>query len=53
MRLQGNLTLVKSYQRKAPPKAAPATPAKATNAPAKAPPKAPAPPSNTTTNKKK
>lgn len=66
MRLQGNLTLVKSYQRKAPPKAAPAAPAKttptkgapakATNAPAKAPAtpaKAPGAPSNTTTNKKK
>ena len=52
-KLQGSITLVKSYQRKAPPK--PAAPAKATNAPAKAPtpaPKIPAP-SNTATNKKK
>ena len=52
-KLQGSITLVKSYQRKSPPK--PAAPAKATNAPAKAPapaPKIPAP-SNTATNKKK
>ena len=53
-KLQGSITLVKSYQRKAPPKAV--APAKATNAPAKpaAPaPKIPPPPSNTATNKKK
>ncbi|MEY2408940.1 MAG: hypothetical protein QOF48_1610 [Verrucomicrobiota bacterium] len=53
MRLQGNITLVKSYQRKSPPKAAPAAPAKSTNAPAKTPPKTTGTPSNTTTNKKK
>lgn len=60
MRLQGNLTLVKSYQRKAPPKPpAPAlvkatsAPARATNAPPKAAAKPPAPSSNTATNKSK
>ena len=55
MRLQGTLNLVKSYQRKSPPKAAPAAPVKSTNAPPKTPTpaKAPVAPSNTTTNKKK
>jgi hypothetical protein len=55
-RLQGNLTLVKSFQRKSPLKPATAAPAKATNAPAKPAvpaPKIPPPPSNTATNKKK
>ena len=58
MRLQGTLTLVKSYQRptpKAKPVSATAATAKPTNAPAAKPPpaKPPVPPSNTSTNKKK
>ena len=54
MRLQGSLTLVKSYQRPTPVKSAPAPAAKPTNAPAaRPPPKPPVQPSNTSTNKKK
>ena len=54
MRLQGSLTLVKSYQRPTPVKSAPAPAAKPTNsATAKPPPKPPVQPSNTSTNKKK
>lgn len=59
-RIQGNLTLVKSFQRKPPAKAAPAGAAKATNAPARAAPARPAsappsspPPSTTATKPKK
>jgi len=52
-RLQGSVTLVKSYQRKPPPKPAPTVPARNTNAPTKAPAKAPNSPSTTATNKAK
>jgi Tfp pilus assembly protein PilO len=52
MRLQGSVTLVKSYQRKAPPKAVPTTPktAPATNAATKPVPKATTAPKSAPTN---